>query len=294
MTTISSFRHSNAIVLWDETAIELSLRGFIQTTFETELPYFLDDLEPSVFQSGANQWSQEEKNAALLWASWKSQVTLMASLLSNGACVNATDNEGRTSLHLACCNANVSCVQILLSHGAKINCFDGQKCAAPLFCAVASGCDADSQAVVDLLLDKSPNRKETINLGLAELGISALHVAVRANAVAHVRKLLENGAIPNLVQLFSETPLHTAAAMGYDECVQLLMDHKASPEVAMGPTKMTALHLAAQDGNVDSLQILVNGGANVEAKNVRGQSALHLAALAQSPETVEVLLKAGE
>ena len=61
----------------------------------------------------------------------------------------------------------------------------------------------------------------------------------------------------------------------------------------MGPTKMTALHLAAQDGNVDSLQLLVDGGANVEAKNVRGQTALHLAALAQSPETVEVLLKSG-
>ena len=45
---------------------------------------------------------------------------------------------------------------------------------------------------------------------------------------------------------------------------------------------------------MDSLQLLVNGGANVEAKNVRGQTALHLAALAQSPETVEVLLKAGK
>ena len=45
---------------------------------------------------------------------------------------------------------------------------------------------------------------------------------------------------------------------------------------------------------MDSLQLLVNGGANVEAKNVRGQTALHLAALAQSPETVEVLLKASK
>ena len=45
---------------------------------------------------------------------------------------------------------------------------------------------------------------------------------------------------------FSETPLHTAAAMGYDECVQLLIENGASMEVLMGPTKMTALHLAAQ------------------------------------------------
>ena len=86
--------------------------------------------------------------------------------------------------------------------------------------------------------------------------------------------------------------MHTAAAMGYEECVKLLVDHGACLEVLMGPMKMTALHLAAQEGNVESLQTLVSGGANVNAKNARGQSALHLAALAQSPETVEVLLKA--
>ena len=56
---------------------------------------------------------------------------------------------------------------------------------------------------------------------------------------------------------------------------------------------MTALHLAAQDGNIESLQSLLTGGASVDARNGRGQSAAHLAALAQSPETVEVLLKSG-
>ena len=294
-TDIHFNRNSNATVLWDERAIELSLRQFVQSSFEPEDPSFLDSMDTFVLPPNLAQWTLGQKNATLLWASWKSQVTLMASLLSNGAEVSATDDEGRTSLHLACWNANVACVQILLNHGAPINCFDAQKCAAPLFCAVASGCDTDSQKVVDLLLEKSSNVLETVNLGLTELGISALHVAVRGNAVAHVRKLLAHGASPNLVQLFSETPLHTAAAMGYDECVQLLIEHQASLEVAMGPTKMTALHLAAQDGNVDSLQLLVvEGGANVEAKNVRGQTALHLAALAQSPETVEVLLKAGK
>ena len=42
------------------------------------------------------------------------------------------------------------------------------------------------------------------------------------------------------------------------------------------------------------MQFLVEGGANIDARNARGQSALHLAALAQSPETVEFLLKSGE
>ena len=74
---------------------------------------------------------------------------------------NAADEEGRTGLHLACCNANSSCVKIMLSHGAKVNCFDKQKLAAPLFCAVASGIDTESESVVDLLLDAGAD----INLG---------------------------------------------------------------------------------------------------------------------------------
>ena len=74
----------------------------------------------------------------------------------------------------------------------------------------------------------------------------------------------------------------------------MLVDKGACLEVLMGGAlKMTALHLAAQDGNIESMQSLLKGGAAVNAKNGRGQSALHLAALAQSPETVEVLLKAG-
>ena len=80
----------------------------------------------------------------------------------------------------------------------------------------------------------------------------------------------------------------------YESCVKLLIDHDACLEVLMGSMKMTALHLACQDGNTESVQHLLRGGANIDARNARGQAAMHLAALAQSPETVEILLKAGE
>ena len=57
--------------------------------------------------------------------------------------------------------------------------------------------------------------------------------------------------------------------------------------------RMSALQVAAQEGNVECVALLLNGGAHPHAKNARGQTALHLAALAQSPETVELLLKKG-
>lgn len=94
-----SFRNLNATVLWDETAIEVSLRHFVLTTFglQSDQPSsFLDTIETVVLQNSSQvtKWTQSEKNAILLWASWKSQVTLMASVLSNGAEVSATDQQG--------------------------------------------------------------------------------------------------------------------------------------------------------------------------------------------------------
>lgn len=197
-------------VLWDEVAIEASLRSFLTVAFDGNesiwdtLEQKDDDDDDDVLHqnnitiTAADQLSQVEKDAKLLWAAWRAQIMCMTKLLSTGASPNSADGEGRSALHLACCNANPTSVKLLLSHGAKINCFDKQKLAAPLFCAVASGTSAEAENVVQVLLDAGAD----INFGLHQLGVSALHVAVRANAVTHVRKLLKHGAVPNHAQLF--------------------------------------------------------------------------------------------
>ena len=67
-----------------------------------------------------------------------------------------------------------------------------------------------------------------------------------------------NRAQPNNVQLYSETPLHTAASMGFDDCLRLLIEHNACLEVVMGTMKMTALHLGAQASSHFSPQRLLS------------------------------------
>ena len=61
----------------------------------------------------------------------------------------------------------------------------------------------------------------------------------------------------------------------------------------IGSMRMSALHLAAQEGNLECASLLLERGANPQAKNGRGQTSLHLSALAQSTETVELLLLHG-
>lgn len=97
--------------------------------------------------------------------------------------------------------------------------FDSSRRASPLFCAAA----IEKSQCLPLLLATGAD----VNLGaggvgsyhinccspgLHELGVSALLAAVRVNAVNNVNILLDAGAEPNSVVLFSETPLHTAAS----------------------------------------------------------------------------------
>ncbi len=274
--------------MWDEQEISTSLRSYLlaqdQVSEELLSAVECDDLETVTRLSKG--FTVGKLNDLLLFSSWKEALEVTNFLLTRRASPNTADGVGRSCLHLAAINGNLDMMKTLLGKGARVDAFDKHHLATPLFCSAVS----DNPEGINLLLQRGAN----INAGLHEYGVSALHCAVRANNVDNVRMLLELGANPNNVQLFSETPLHTAASMGFEECVKLLIHHGACLEVLMGSMKMTALHLAAQDGNTDSVQYLLDGGANIDARNARGQSALHLAALAQSPETVEVLIKAGK
>ena len=118
---------------------------------------------------------------------------------------------------------------------ADVNVWDSSCQATPLFCSAVQ----DGSRVFSLLL----NNGADINLGLHEFGTSALHCAVRADAVENVALLLKLGAVPNSVVLFSETPLHTAASMGYEECVRVLLQHGAGDDKEREMMNVMMMHL---------------------------------------------------
>lgn len=55
----------------------------------------------------------------------------------------------------------------------------------------------------------------------------------------------------------------------------------------------TALHIAAREGNVEKVGLLVDAGANVNGVDSDGYTPLHLAVVAKSAATVTALLDAG-
>ncbi|KAG8229256.1 hypothetical protein J437_LFUL007180 [Ladona fulva] len=186
-----------------------------------------------------------------------------------------------SALHLACCAGDEESVTALLKFGAKADAWDDARVATPLHCAACSG----SPHCISELLDTG------VDLNLGVEGKTPLYYAVQVNSLDSVRQLLEAGANPNNSQVYTETPLHVAAAFGFSDCLKLLLENGADVRVQFGPSKATALHLAAQDGNADCARLLLDAGADTGATNNRMQTPLHLAALAQSTDTLELLLQ---
>ncbi|KAI0243187.1 hypothetical protein LSAT2_026207 [Lamellibrachia satsuma] len=111
--------------------------------------------------------------------------TTSAALLSDMSCLETTDNNRRTLLHLAAMNGKNAIVSIVLnSHLVDIDKFDAMGKTALIYAA-----EQNSSTIVQLLLDSGA----TVDL-TDGWGRTALHFAVRRAGLKAVEQLLSAGA----------------------------------------------------------------------------------------------------
>lgn len=83
----------------------------------------------------------------------------------------------------------------------------------------------------------------------ARFGIRALTVAARRNDTELCKFLISEGASVNAVADNGYAALTWAAANGFEDLTELLLEHEAEPTVATTPAGLTPLHLACQWGH---------------------------------------------
>lgn len=221
-------------------------------------------------------------------------------LVDAGADVKTVSNAGLTALHVAWRNEAV--VRLLLDRGADVHA-KTQLGSTPLIVAASA---TGTAGVVALLIEKGadPNAAEN-------RGVTPLIAAAGVGNTAVAKLLLERGANVNAyapgVGQKTATPLMGAAHNGDVELVRLLLARKPdidvkSPDddgkVKNGPVAfgaLTALHLATAAASPDVVKMLLDAGASVDPRDVRGITPLVWAVATDRPEPriVRMLLERG-
>jgi uncharacterized protein len=120
-------------------------------------------------------------------------------------------------------------------------------------------------------------------------GTTPLHMAVRANDIASVQRLLRAGADPSSSNRYGITPLSLAAENGNAEMMTTLLKAGADAK-AMLPGGQTLLMTASRTGNPEVVKLLLDRGLDPNARETtNGETALMWAAAENHPETVRVL-----
>ena len=135
-----------------------------------------------------------------------------------------------------------------------------------------------------------------------KVGLTMLMWACIYNYVDSVSLLLANGANPNLKAKDGSTALHNTISTGVvkqekkerqQEILKLLIEKGAEVNIRDKIVGKTPLHKAARYGRVDLCQILVDNGADVNARTTAGTTPLHWAAEEGYYKVVQFLLENG-
>jgi truncated hemoglobin YjbI len=125
---------------------------------------------------------------------------------------------------------------------------------------------------------------------LGPRGQTLLHDAAMAGEAELAAALIRFGADPDAKEPEGHTPLYYAST---GAVARVLLAAGANANVPSGPTRGTPLHQAARRGYAPVAAALLDHGANIEARDAKGQTPLRRAVNCRQLPVVELLMQRG-
>lgn len=226
----------------------------------------------------------------LMQAAGYGHVEVVSFLLKKGADVDQTDEAGYTALMFAAEKGYAEIVDLLLEYGAAVNCSLFKEKVTPLMFAAKNG----NKHIVARLYAANPHA-----IDLADhLGFTALMLAVQGDHAEAVQFLLGKPIALEKKDKEGWTAFGCAidrvAGAKYtktDIISLFLSKNKALINQRFAQTHATPLMLAAETGELELVEFLLQQGADSNASNTHGSTALILAAYSYKLSVVARLLK---
>ena len=226
---------------------------------------------------------------ALFFACLFRQQNSVKVLLKTGADPNIATAVGKTSLHAAVtagCSKKI--IQAIIKHGADVNVADSQS-VTPLLLA----CERGALETINVLINAGAH----INI-TDSYGETWIHWAMKGNCSKEtLRAIISHGTDINTANDMHCTPLMLACMLGKVEYINQLLHAGADIEIR-GFKGATCIHHAI--GRIpyriigkDILQTIIDHGADVNATDNHGKTALMEACEMRNVDAINILLDAG-
>ena len=241
-------------------------------------------------------------DARLAQAAKAGDKAAVQALLQQRVDVNAPEVDGTTALHWAARNEDADLVDRLIRAGANVKAANRYGI-TPLFLAATNG----NAAIIEKLLKAGADAN-----AVATEGETALMTAARTGSVDAVKVLLANGANVNAVEawhgqtalMWAVSEKHAAVAReliakGADVNARSTINkwerqNSAEPREKWLPLGgLPALQYAARDGCVDCVPVLLDGGADINAVDQDGITAMLAAIINGHYDVAAVLAQRG-
>ncbi|XP_033919029.1 protein phosphatase 1 regulatory subunit 16A [Melopsittacus undulatus] len=232
----------------------------------------------------------------LLEAAARRDADEVRQFLAAGISPDLCNEDGLTALHQSCIDGCAPVLRALLEAGASVNAADSERW-TPLHAAatcghcglamslIQSGADllalnADGNMPYDLCEDEATLdclESAMAAQGITQEKIEEARAAPERRMLEEIRSLLDAGEDLDAPRGHGATLLHVAAANGYLEAAELLLEHRAGIAVRDWDG-WEPLHAAACWGQLPLLELLVAHGADLNSKTDLDETPLDVSA----------------
>ena len=239
--------------------------------------------------STCKKW-KTEGYTALHYAAASGEAELLRLLLERSPCQIFLDHDPIHPIHLAVLHGKADCVRLVLDHirqGTNFNSI------VSLNCANAATITGQGRTFSGQLGTPQEALGRILNVQVRDFDFGwqwydnhfprefttamPLHIAARIGNSQIASMLLAHGASVDSVDEKHATPLHNAADHDRVAMVKLLLEAGANPNALDRNLESPVMRAAAQ-GHVNCVPVLFEADADMQLRNIRGETALHLAA----------------